>query len=81
MKALLLPALLIALAGCATTPAPEPTPTLRAPECFDGTVEKGCPSWAMDTPSDKTVSHHSVEGNVVSIHYTDGTSAQVWITK
>lgn len=61
--------------GCAQTPTPEVKPTLRAPECFDGTVEKGCPSWAMDTAPGKTVSHITYTDTVAIMHYTDGTSS------
>ena len=82
MRVLLLALLVGALGGCALMPTPEPTPTLRAPECFDGAPpEKGCPSWAYEMPAEKTVSHHSVEGDVVYIHYTDGTKDAVWTMK
>jgi hypothetical protein len=65
------------MSGCASESAPEPTPTLRAPECFDGTVENGCPSWALDVPAGKTVTHHTVEGGTVYMHYSDGTKTVV----
>jgi len=77
MKKIAIALAALALAGCAPAPAPEPSPTLRAPECFDGTVGPGCPSWALDVPKSKKVSHHSTEGDAVYMHFTDGTRKRV----
>lgn len=79
MKSLLLAAAVLVLAGCSIAPTPDPTPTLRAPECFDpATVDnRHCPSWAHDVPADKKVSHFSTEGDAVYMHYEDGTKERV----
>jgi hypothetical protein len=72
--------LVLALTGCCThhspksIPVPETTQSLRGDSCFDGTVEKGCPSWALDSDKGKTFSHMSYTDSLAIIHYTDGTT-------
>jgi hypothetical protein len=54
---------------------PEPTKTLRAAHCFDGTLEKGCPDFNIQPPKEiKTV---KTTKNGYLITYVDG-STETW---
>jgi hypothetical protein len=55
----------------------------KAPECFDGTLEKGCPDFGLENKAVKSI-RLSSDGKELIVEYADGKKAvQPWtyITK
>lgn len=57
---------------------PTPKPTLRAANCFDGTLEKGCPDFSRSYDP-KPIKRVVLIKNAYRLEYEDGTTETITI--